>query len=119
MNKRELIENIQREYNQEDIITIVTELLTNLDLRTTEDTQREAENNINDERPAVQRDRRNRIIYIGDRVQAQTPVRGQYPRGRVSGFVTRILQGRPQVYVRFESENNAIHHRLGRNLLKE
>lgn len=118
MNKRELIDTIQEEYNREDIISIITELLTNIDLENREDKHRNTENNINDndERP---KDRRNRFIRIGDQVQAQTPVRGQYPRGRVTGFVTRILQGRPQVYVRFESENNAIHHRLGRNLIRD
>ena len=118
MNKRDLINNIRQEYNREDILDIVTELLTNINLGNREDIQRDIQDNDNNERP-VHRDRRNRIIEIGDQVQAQTPVRGQYPRGRVTGFVTRILQGRPQVYVRFESDNNAIHHRLGRNLLRD
>ena len=116
-NQQDLINNIREQYDNKEIINIISELLSHIIIDSSERRIRETNNENNDR--DIQCDRQGRVLRLGDSVQAQTPVRGRYPRGRITGFVNRILQGRPQIYVRFQDENNTSHHRLGRNLLKE
>lgn len=143
--KKAIIDTIQEDYSQQEIIEIITELINNLNVNNNENNyerndrtrrsnlirrENERANKIEVNLEPTNRgdiftdhhleeDRSHRPIRIGNRVQALTPVRGRYPTGKVIGFVRRLLQGRLQVYVRFESEDSTIHHHLGRNLNRE
>ena len=89
MNKRtKIIGEIKQNYDKEEIIDIVTELLNNISINNWN-------TRISESRESGQThfesDREGRIIRIGDIVQAQTAVRGRYPKGTVVGFTSRML----------------------------